>query len=148
MHPYFALMLGKSASAPTPAPLPGLNVSAETVLYNVGSDQATASFYLNSDGSCTGEISFNPGSWITPVGGSYGGSYWAIVTLTSGTVTTGTTGSRVAIGTGIGWTVVTSGTGAIRTKQAIGTIQIWNAASGGTMVASGTFNLSAQVDNT
>lgn len=147
MHPYYALMLGKSASVPTPTPPPGLNVSAETTLNGVGSDQATASFYLNSDGSCAGGYAFSPGSWITPVGGSYGGSYWAIVTITSGAVTSGTTGSRVAIGTGIGWEVTTTGIGIIRNKSAAGTIQIWDAASGGNMVASGSFSLFAQVDN-
>lgn len=148
MHPYHALTMRKSTSAPTPAPSPSLNVSAETTLTGVGSEQATASFYLNSDGSCSGGYAFNPGSWITPVGGSYGSSYWAIVTLTSGTVTTGTTGSRVAIGTGIGWELTTTGVNVFRSKTASGTIQIWNAASGGTMVASGPFNLFAQVDNT
>lgn len=148
MHPYHALTMRKSSAAPTPAPSPSLNVSAETLLTGVGATQATASFTLNSDGSTTGADTFSPGSWITPVGGSYGSSYWAIVTLTTGTVTTGTTGSRVAIGTGIGWTVTTTGTSSFRRKFVEGTIQIWNAASGGTMVASGTFYLNAEVDNT
>lgn len=147
MHPYHALTMRKSTAAPTPTPPPTFDVTAETYLTDVGATQATASFSLNSDGSCSGATSFDPGSWITPVGGSYGGSYWVIVTLSSGTVSTGTTGSRVAIGSGVTWTVTTIGTGFVRLREVVGTIQIWNAASGGTMVASGSFYMAAGVDN-
>ena len=147
MRPYQALQFPKSVSPPAPAIPPTLNVSAETFLTGVGGTQATASLSVNADGSIGGADYFDPGSWITPVGGSYGSSYWVRVDITSGSVTTGTTGSRVALTSGATWTVVTTGAGLIRFKAATGTIEIWNAAAAGTLMASGTFSLSATVDN-
>jgi len=148
MRPYAAFQYPKSVSPPAPAISPTLNASAEQFLFGVGSSQATASFSVNADGSCGGADTFSPGSWITPVGGAYGGSYWVKVDISSGSVTTGTTGSRLALTSGQTWTVTTTGTGVVRTKQAIGTIEIWDAASLGNLKASGTFNLTATVDNT
>jgi hypothetical protein len=69
------------------------------------------------------------------------------VDITSGSVTSGTTGSRVALTSGATWTVVTTGAGLVRFKVATGTIEIWDAASLGNLKASGTFSLSATVDN-
>lgn len=148
MRPYAALQFPKSVAAAAPAIPATLNASAENFLFGVGATQATASFSLNADGSTGGADTFSPGAWITPVGGSYGSSYWVIVTLSSGTVTSGTTGSRVALTSGQTWTVTTTGTGVVRTKSVSGTIQIWNASVAGTMLASGTFDLTASVDNT
>lgn len=145
MHPYHALTMRKSASAPAPTIPPTFNVRAITALEEGSQLQPTASYSINSDGSCVGSTEYSPGSWITPVGGSYGSSYWVIVTLTTGTVTSGTTGSRVQIGTGKTWTCTTTGAGAFREKSAFGTIEIWDAASGGNKVASGTFEIIAQV---
>jgi hypothetical protein len=147
MRPYQAFQFPKSVSPPAPAIPATLNASAETYLTRVGATQATASLSVNADGSIGGADSFDPGSWITPVGGSYGGSYWVRVDITSGSVTTGTTGSRVALTSGATWTVVTTGAGLIRFKVATGTIEIWDAASLGNLKASGTFSLSATVDN-
>ena len=148
MRPYSAFQFPKSTAAAAPAIPATLNALAETYLTGVGATQATASFSVNADGSCGGADTFSPGSWITPVGGSYGGSYWVKVDITSGSVTTGTTGSRVALTSGATWTVVTTGSGLVRFKVATGTIEIWNAAAAGTLMASGTFSLSAEVDNT
>lgn len=147
MRPYQAFQFPKSTAAAAPAIPATLNALAETYLTGVGATQATASFSVNADGSCGGADTFSPGSWITPVGGSYGGSYWVKVDITSGSVTTGTTGSRVALTSGATWTVVTTGSGLVRFKVATGTIEIWNAAAAGTLMASGTFSLSATVDN-
>ena len=148
MRPYSAFQFPKSTAAAAPAIPATLNALAETTLFGAGATQATASFSVNADGSCGGADTFSPGSWITPVGGSYGGSYWVKVDITSGSVTTGTTGSRVALTSGATWTVVTTGSGLVRFKVATGTIEIWNAAAAGTLMASGTFSLSAEVDNT
>jgi hypothetical protein len=147
MRPYAAFQFPKSVSPPAPAIPATLNASAETYLTGVGATQATASLSVNADGSIGGADSFDPGSWITPVGGSYGGSYWVRVDITSGSVTSGTTGSRVALTSGATWTVVTTGAGLVRFKVATGTIEIWDAASLGNLKASGTFSLSATVDN-
>jgi hypothetical protein len=147
MRPYAAFQFPKSVSPPAPAIPATLNASADTYLTGVGATQATASLSVNADGSIGGADYFDPGSWITPVGGSYGGSYWVRVDITSGSVTSGTTGSRVALTSGATWTVVTTGAGLIRFKVATGTIEIWDAASLGNLKASGTFSLSATVDN-
>jgi hypothetical protein len=148
MRPYQAFQFPKSTAAAAPAIPSTINASAETQLFSVGATQATASFSVNADGSCGGADTFSPGSWITPVGGSYGGSYWVKVDITTGSVTTGTTGSRVALTSGATWTVTTTGSFVVRNKTATGTIEIWDAAAAGTMVASGTFSLNANVDNT
>lgn len=145
MHPYYVLTMRKSASAPAPSAPPSFNVSATTMSVSEFG-QAMARFTINSDGSCTADRRGSPSAWITPVGGSYGSSYWVIVAITSGAVTTGTVGSRVAVGTGVSWSVSTTGTGVLRQAEAVGTIEIWNAATGGTMVASGSFSLFAEVD--
>lgn len=148
MRPYAALQFPKSTAAAAPAIPATLNASAETYLTGVGATQATASLSINADGSVGGAIDFAPGAWITPVGGAYGGSYWVKVDITSGSVTSGTTGSRLALTSGQTWTVVTTGSGAVRFKVATGTIEIWDAAVAGNLKASGTFSLSATVDNT
>ena len=148
MRPYQAFQFPKSTAAAAPAIPATLNALAETYLSGVGATQATASFSVNADGSCGGADYFEPGSWITPVGGSYGGSYWVRVDITSGSVTTGTTGSRVALTSGATWTATTTGSGAVRMKVVTGTIEIWDASVAGNLKASGTFTLSANVDNT
>ncbi|MGA0927104.1 MAG: hypothetical protein ACO3RW_07895 [Burkholderiaceae bacterium] len=148
MRPYQALQLPKSTAAAAPAIPATLNASASTLLVGVGLTQATASLSINADGSVGGADTFDPGAWITPVGGSYGGSYWVKVDISSGSVTTGTTGSRLALTSGQTWTATTTGTVLVRAKNASGTIEIWDAAAAGNLKASGTFNLTAEVDNT
>lgn len=147
MHPYYVLTMRKGTSAPAPSVPADFNVYVETKPRRT-TTQATAYFSMNSDGSCSGSTPFSPGSWITPVGGSYGSSYWVIVNVEAGTLSSGTAGSRVQIGTGKTWSVTTSGTYELRAAEVEGTIEVWTAATGGTMVASGTFYLLARVDNT
>lgn len=102
--------------------------------------QVTCTVSLNSDGTISGTIS---GAWHDPQTAGVGSSYWALVTITSGMVTTGTTGSRVSLATGHTWTVKTTGTSNIRYKFAEGTIEIWDASVGGNMVSTGLFLLEA-----
>jgi hypothetical protein len=147
MRPYQAFQFPKSTAAAAPAIPATLNANANTIQWDSTGIQAVASFSVNADGSCGGADFFGPGSWITPVGGSYGSSYWVKVDITTGSVTTGTTGSRVALTSGATWTVVTTGTAAYRTKSASGTIEIWDAAAAGNLKASGTFSLSAVASN-
>lgn len=124
-----------------------INASAFTELYGVGTDQATASFSLNSDGTATAVNNGSPAFWYDPITAGIGASYWVIVTITSGSVTSGTVGSRVSLSAGQTWTVTTTGTGSVRNKEAVGTIAIYDAASGGNLLASGSFRLYAEVDN-
>lgn len=148
MRPFYVLTSRTSAAAQTAYVNPYFNAAARKFGRFLPDTQVTASFSINADGSCSIDEYGSPSTWATPVGGSYGGSYWAIVTLESGTPTSGTTGSRVSLATGYRWTATTSGYGEIRRNAVSGTIQIWDAAAAGNMVASGTFVLDAQVDNT
>jgi len=102
--------------------------------------QVTCFVSLNSNGTIGGDIG---GAWYATQTAGIGSSYWAIVTLTTGTLTNGTSGSRVSLASGQLWSVNTTGSSGIRFKQAVGTIQIWDAASAGNMVSSGVFNISA-----
>lgn len=147
MRPFYVLTSRTSASAPTAAIPATLNASASKFGRFLDDEQVTARFSLNADGSCSIDEFGNPGAWATPIGGAYGSSYWAIVTLTAGTLSSGTVGARVSLATGYAWTITTTGYADIRKNTASGTIQIWDAASAGTMVASGTFYIYAEVDN-
>jgi hypothetical protein len=113
------------------------------VTFGSSVEQVTCSVSLNSNGTISGDIS---GAWFATQTAGIGSSYWAIVTLTTGTVTTGTTASRVSLAAGHTWSVVTTGSGSIRVKNAVGTIQIWDAASGGNMVSSGIFTIEAYAE--
>ena len=123
-----------------------LDVTASTygqVDFGSSLEQVSCTVSLNSNGTIGGDIG---GAWFATQTAGIGSSYWAIVTLATGTVTTGTTASRVSLAAGQSWSVVTTGTGAIRVKNAVGTIQIWDAASAGTMVASGVFSIEAYAE--
>jgi len=126
--------------------LSSADASART--FTRGSTQATAYVSLNSDGTCTVFNVGGPAYWYDPVTASIGNSYWAIVTITSGAVTSGTVGSRVQIDTGKTWACTTFGTSSLREEYATGTLQIWDAASGGNKVGEWTLDLYAVVDNT
>ena len=116
-----------------------INAEATSVLFAGPPAVATAAFSLNSDGTCTAVDSGSPAYWYDPITPGIGSSYWAIVTLTSGTVSSGTVGSRVSLASGQTWAVVGAA------KSCSGTIAIYDAATGGNLLASGTFYLSAEI---
>lgn len=125
-----------------------LNVEANTyVIDYVGSLlQPSANIGFYSDGTIV-LYDYGTGStWHNVPAVGVGSSFWAIVTLTSGTLSSGTSGSRVSLAGGQMWSVTTTGTAQIRSKSAVGTVQIWDAASGGNMVSSGTFSLLATME--
>lgn len=123
------------------------NIYAEKGLMGVGSTQATVSFSMNSDGTCTASEFGSPAYWYDPITTGIGASYWVIVTVTSGTVSSGNVGSRVSLSSGQTWTATTIGTAMSRSRIVEGTVQIWDASTGGNKVAEGTFYLEASVDN-
>jgi hypothetical protein len=125
-----------------------LNVEAYTTIVTTVGDtiQSTASISLNSDGTIAIYAYGEGSAWHNIPTAGLGASYWAIVTLTSGSLTAGTSGSRVSLTAGHTWSITTTGTSTVRTKNAVGTIQIWDAAAAGNMVSSGTFELSATVE--
>lgn len=113
------------------------------VTFGSSVEQVSCTVSLNSNGTIGGDIG---GAWYATQTAGIGSSYWAIVTLTTGSVTSGTTASRVSLASGQSWVVTTTGTGGIRVKNAVGTIQIWDAASAGTMVSSGIFTIEAYAE--
>ncbi len=126
-----------------------VNLSATTTILTAVTDtvtQATASISVNPDGTCTAYYYGDAPAWHNAPAAGLGASFWALVALTTGSVTSGTVGSRVQLTNGHTWTAVTTGSGAIRTKTVAGTFEIWDAASGGNMVSSGTFALNASVE--
>ena len=127
-----------------------LNVYGYTYLVDyIGSTaQATANIILISDGTMSVYAYGDGATWHNVPAPNVGASFWVIVTITSGSVSNGTVGTREPLTLGQTWSVTTTGTGDVRTKSALGTIQIWDAASGGNMVSSGTFKLEAVMEAT
>jgi hypothetical protein len=125
-----------------------LNVDAYTYIVDyVGSlFQPAANIGFYSDGTIVLYAYGTGSTWHNVPAVGVGSSFWAIVTLTSGSLSSGTSGSRVSLADGQMWSVTTTGTAAIRNKSAVGTIELWDAASGGNMVSSGTFSLSATME--
>lgn len=128
--------------------LTDLNVYGYTKIIDyVGSTlQASANIILVGDGTMSVYAYGDGAAWHNTPAAGVGSSFWVIVSLTSGTLTSGTVDSRLSLAVGQAFSVSTSGTGDIRTKNALGTIQIWDAASGGNMVSSGTFKLEATIE--
>jgi len=98
------------------------------------SSAATATLNVNSDGSFnligsdTGTVN---GSWIKPNRTGVGNSYWVRFTITSGTVTTGTTGSWLALSSNQSWTKsATNGAASVT-----GTLEIATDAAGANIIA-------------
>lgn len=117
------------------------------ILTGVGASQATASIEFQTNGTVVGANDPQP-NWFDPTTVGIGSSYWVLVNApTVGAFTVGTTGSRLALSSTRLYSVTTSGGGVVRTAEAQATYQIWNAASGGSQVGSGTITLFAQVDN-
>jgi hypothetical protein len=126
-----------------------VNLSATTTIVTAVTDnvtQATASISINSDGTTTVSYYGDNPAWHNSPAAGLGASFWALVAVATGSVTSGTVGSRVQLTNGATWTAVTSGSGAIRTKNVTGTVELWDAFSGGNMVSSGTFALNASVE--
>lgn len=131
------------------APISAFNIGAQSILVTsaTSSEQATASLFMNSNGTITAtNTNLGSGAWHSNPADGLGVSYWVIVNITSGAVSTGTTGSRVQLTSGTGWTAVTAGTASLRRKYIVGTFEIWDAATLGNMVSSGTFTMDAQVE--
>ncbi len=139
----------------------GLLSGGNTFLVGVGASQATASFQFVGDGTVyplnssfydptnSGSNSGVTGTdWYLPTTTSIGSSYWLeMLSPSVGTFTAGTTGSRVAISGNPNYTCTTTGGTITRQKYVKADFKIWDSASGGTQVGSGTITLSASVDN-
>lgn len=124
MHPLCAVM-GK----PSPVHVPDLSTSDSRV-----ASTAIASFTLNTNGVCTNSPSTAPGNWYSPTTTSIGDSYWARVTVTSGSLSSGTTGSWVQLNTFRDWT--RNNAGIEGTLSATLTLEIATDSGGSNIVAS------------
>lgn len=150
MKPISPMRIGANQGAAVSAGLPisSFDIYAKSVriLSPSSSDQATATVTVNGDGTITAtQNNLASGQWHTNPASGLGASYWIILTPSSGTLTSGTSGSRVQLTNGTTWTAATSGTGSLRRNQFIGVFQIWDAASAGNMVSTGTMTIEAEV---
>jgi hypothetical protein len=145
LKPITPMLIGLGAAAP----LATFNVSAASVIVtqSTSSAQATASAMFNTDGTVTCSVtSLGAGAWHSNPASGLGNSYWVTFTPTTGTVTTGTISTRIQLSANTAWTALTTGTGISRRKYVTGTFEIWDAASAGNMVSTGTLTLDAQVE--
>lgn len=105
---------------------------------------AEASFSLESDGDIVSYTStvgtVDEGDWVTPKSAA-GANFEVRATLNSGTLTSGTTGSWLALSSTRSWNVVQIGSGS-STAQILVEIR---RASTGTVLASCTVDLTAEV---
>ena len=98
---------------------------------------ATASYTLASDGTASSSPNFDGTvSWVTP--GSAAPNYECLATLTSGTLTTGTAGSWLALSASRVWSVSRSN----GSKECIFTVQIRRIGTS-TVLTSATIDLTA-----
>lgn len=123
------------------------NFDDNVILYGVGTAQATASIEFQTDGTVVGG-NISQLNWFSIAQAGIGASYWLLVnTPSSGTFTAGTVGTRQQLNAVRLYTAVTTGTGSVRSKSVTATYEIWNAATAGTQVGTGTIVLTAEVDN-
>lgn len=107
------------------------------IVNELGAAPATASYSLQSDGRIVFTNQFDEQFWITPQSGM--SDYEVLATLTSGTLTSGTTSVWLGLGTTRTWSITTPS--GLRTTQFI--LQLREV--GGTEVlASATINLEAE----
>ena len=136
------ILAALAASAPADIfPVNGATINVDDSVVNPA--DATASFTLANTGnySSLGNIAAPSGAWVNP--GANAGLYEARATVNSGSVTSGTTGSWLALTADRTWT---------RTQTSVGSSSAGlgmeiRRASDGTVVASFTVNLSANVDS-
>ncbi len=90
-----------------------ISISNETIsALSFAPDNATAAYRLNSNGQVESLVNGSPTTleqWCTPT--SAAGNYEARVTVNSGALSSGTTGTWLALSTSRTWSVVRSGAG-------------------------------------
>jgi hypothetical protein len=102
---------------------------------------ASSTLTLGSSGTITyaGSGSGGGANWFTPTTASIGSSYWAKLTVNTGTApNSGTVGSVVSLSAGQAWTWSRSTNG---TTNATCTLQIFSDAGGTSLVATDNFSV-------
>lgn len=121
-----------------------VTVQPQTVSDNVPGASASSTYNLVNDGTATystlggGSGSF-PGEWVSPANSGNAALYEARATLTSGTFTSGTAGSWLALSSTRSWNVTQGSAG---TKTAVFTLEI-RRVSDSVVVASVSITLTA-----
>lgn len=121
--------------------------SDSQILAGVGATQALSGITFETNGTVTGLNEIQP-NYFDPTTTGIGSSYWLLVTATSGTFTSGTTGSRLQLSSSRAYTCQTTGAGIVRIKGVSASYELWDAASGGNIAGSGSITLYSEVDNT
>lgn len=124
----------------------GLGVIATIVRWRLYSSSlggsSTCSLTIGADGSISvvSDVVLNAGGtlWYNPITPAVGNSYWVRATVTSGALTSGTTGSWLALTSARTWSVVADSGNIL--AQATFTIQIASDAAGTTIVGTMTGN--------
>ena len=150
MKPISPLRIGVNQGAAVSAGVPILSfdiyAKSVRILAPSSSDQATATVTVNGDGTITAtQNNLAAGQWHTNPASGLGASYWIILTASSGTLTSGTSGSRVQLTNGTTWTAATSGSSSLRRNQFTGTFEIWDASVAGNLMSSGIIVIEAEV---
>jgi len=125
---------------------PSLTGQSRTDTGSLGSDGSSlATLSLNTDG--TGSIvrsvvgdSF-PCNWGSPTTTGIGASYWARVTITSGSLSSGTTGSWLQLNVARNW--ARNRVGGVGTNTCTFTLDIASDSGGASIVATASFTLTA-----
>ena len=123
------------------------NFNDEIFISNAGGSQATAGITFQPNGTVDGNnvVQLN---WFSSISAGIGASYWLLVnTPSSGTFTTGTIGTRQVLSSARAYTATTTGAGPVRQKSVTATYQIWDAATGGTQLGTGTITLTANAED-
>jgi hypothetical protein len=119
---------------------PQVTLAASYTVDSVNNPSATATFTLESDGDIISDVNGSPpvdeGDWLSPKASAPGSFECRMVTV-SGTVSTGTVDSWLALSSDRTWTVSASGT----TKSFTGTLEIREGS--GSVLDSATVTLSA-----
>lgn len=104
---------------------------------------ATAEVAFNSDGTAyNGPNQLSPlGTWATPTGAGVGDDFWIRATVTSGALSSGTTGSWLQLSSNRSWTVARSFPGI---SSATVTFEIATDSGGSNIVDSGSGTLLAE----
>jgi hypothetical protein len=112
-----------------------VGLSGNIVVSDIEANPAAASggFSCSSDGSMSYTAGSGPANWFRPTTASIGNQYWCKLTIVGSAVSTGTTGSVLALSSTRTWTWNAS---AGQSKIGTGTLEIFADAGGATLLAS------------
>lgn len=132
-------------AAGAPSPYRGM-VGGATQDFSTSPATATATTTFQTDGSVTHATSSSPGpmsSWFLPNVAGIGNSHWVRATIVSGTFTTGTAGSWLALSSLRTWTKTQNVVGASTVSF---TLELATDSGGTNIVKTASCSLTAEMD--